>query len=335
MRGFVVEKFAHPRDITLSTNAPEPKLGPQQVLVDVYSAGLNFYDILQAQGKHQNLIKPPFTLGTEMAGRISADSPIPKGCSLKPGQRVFGTAQGSYADRVAANINQLLPLPDNLTFDQGAGIHVTWPTSYEALVGRAQLKAGEWVLVTAAAGGVGIAAAQLAHALGAKVIAAAGSEEKLTICKKYGAADYTINYSNPGWQKEVLKITGGKGVDVVYDPVGLVQDSLKCIAWKGRALVVGFAAGKIEKLPLNLVLLKNISIVGIHWGAYYTKEPEHIAPGVWEPLLELLSSGKATPVVFNKVFPLKDLSQGLEALERRETWGKVIVRIKDEHSSKL
>ncbi|KAF8070122.1 alcohol dehydrogenase [Lyophyllum atratum] len=334
MRGFVVSELKHHSEIPVSTNVPEPKAGPGQVLVDVHSAGLNFFDILQTQGKYQ--IKPPlpFVLGTEFAGRISKDSPIPKGCSLKPGDRVFGAGQGTYADKVAIDLERLQPLPDAITYDQGAGLYITWPTSYEALVGRAELKPGEWVLVTAAAGGVGIAAVQLAKVLGAKVIAAAGSEAKLDIAKRYGGADYGVNYSNPGWQKEVLKLTNGKGVDVVYDPVGLIHDSLKCIAWKGRALVIGFAAGTIEKVPMNLVLLKNISLVGLHWGAYSKFEPERV-PIVWKALLDLFSSGKVKPVTYNQIYPLEQVSKGLAALERRETWGKAIIRIQEENSAKL
>jgi NADPH:quinone reductase-like Zn-dependent oxidoreductase len=164
-------------------------------------------------------------------------------------------------------------------------------------------------------------------ALGAKVIAAAGSQDKLDVCIKYGGADHVVDYNKKNWQQEVMKFTGGKGVDVVYDPVGKIQECLKCIAWKGRALVVGFAAGNIEKLPLNLVLLKNISIVGIHWGAYTIKEPNHI-PSVWNDLLKLLSSGKVKPVVYDTIYPFEKLTDGLKALEKRETWGKVIVSVR-------
>ncbi|KAG9098466.1 hypothetical protein FS749_003752 [Ceratobasidium sp. UAMH 11750] len=232
---------------------------------------LNFFDILQSQGKYQNQPPFPFVLGAEFAGVIANSSPIPKGCPFKPGDRVFGSGQGAYAERVAAKWHSLHPIPAGFGFEQAAGLFVTWPTSYEALVGRAQLQPGEWCLgkyLHAAAGGVGLAAVQIAKALGAKVIATAGTEEKLQVCKCLGGADEVLDYTKPGWQKQVLKLTNGKGVDVIYDPVGLIKDSLKCIAWKGRALVVGFAAGQIEKLPMNLVLLKNISIVGVHWGAY-------------------------------------------------------------------
>ncbi|KAG6880314.1 hypothetical protein C0992_011063 [Termitomyces sp. T32_za158] len=332
MRGFVVSDLKHHSQIPLSTNAPEPKPGPGQVLVDVYSAGLNFFDTLQTQGKHQSKPALPFVLGAEFSGRISKDSPIPAGCPYKPGDRVFGAGQGAFAEKVAADVGQILPLPDNITYDQGAGLFVTWPTSYEALVGRANLKPGEWVLVTAAAGGVGIAAVQLAK--GAKVIAAVGSDSKVEVAKRHGGADFGINYSNSGWQKEVMKLTGGKGVDVIYDPVGLINDSLKCIAWKGRALVIGFAAGTIEKIPMNLVLLKNISLVGLHWGPY-TKFDQGRISVVWKALLDLLTSSKIVPVMYKRIYTLETLSEGLAAIERRETWGKAIVRIRNEPHAKL
>jgi NADPH2:quinone reductase len=329
MRAYVVEEWKHPSKLTLVHDAPEPVPGSEEVVVDIYSAGLNFFDILQAQGKYQ--VKPPFPfrLGAEFAGKIASNSPIPEGCTFKAGDRVFGSAQGALADQIAVKWKAVAPLPDNLTFDQGAGLFITWPTSYEALVGRAELKPGDTVLVNAAAGGVGIAAVQLAKVLGATVIAAAGSQSKLNICKQYGGADYTVDYTKSGWQNEVLQITDGKGVDVVYDPVGRIQDSLKCIAFKGKALVVGFAAGSIEKLALNLVLLKNISIMGVHWGLYTDKEPSRI-PVVWKELLALFSSGRIKPVIYSTVYPLESAMSGLDALERRETWGKAIVRIRDE-----
>lgn len=329
MRAFVINKYAHPSEVRLSEDAPEPKVKDDELLVDVYSAGLNFFDILQSQGKYQNQPPFPFVLGSEYSGKVAANSPIPKGCPFKPGDRVFGYAQGSFAEKVAASWKHMVPLPENMTFDQGAGLHITWPTSYEALVGRAELKPNEWVLITAAAGGVGIVASQLAKALGAKVIAAAGSQEKMDVCKKHGGADYVVNYTSPNWQKQVLEITNGKGVDVIYDPVGRIRDCLKCIAWKGRAIVVGFAGGEIEKLPLNLVLLKNIAVTGIHWGAYAKNEPDRI-PVVWNDLLNLFKSGKAKPVIYERSYTLDNLADGLRDIEKRKTWGKAIIRIKEE-----
>ncbi|CAE6430394.1 unnamed protein product [Rhizoctonia solani] len=328
MKAIVIDHYAHPSKQLVTDQAPEPKPAADEVLVEVHTAALNFFDILQAQGKYQNQPPFPFVLGAEFAGTISASSPIPKDCPFKPGDRVFGSAQGSYAERVAAKWHSLHPIPNGFSFEQAAGLFVTWPTSYEALVGRAQLQSGEWCLVHAAAGGVGLAAVQIAKALGAKVIATAGTQDKLNVCKEFGGADEVLDYTKPGWQKEVLKLTNGKGVDVIYDPVGLIKDSLKCIAWKGRALVVGFAAGEIEKLPLNLVLLKNISIVGVHWGAYMKNDVGHV-PSVWKALFELFESGKVKPVVFSEVYQgLEQVSAGLAALEQRKTWGKAIVQIK-------
>lgn len=329
MRAYVVNEYVHPSELILDPETPVPTPRSDEVIVDVYSAALNFFDILLSQGKYQ--IKPPFpfTLGAEFAGRIASDSPIPEGCRFRRGDRVFGSAQGCFADKVVVKWTVIHTLPDNVTFDQGAGLYLTWPTSYEALVGRAEVKPGETVLVHAAAGGVGIAAVQIAKALGAIVIGAAGSQSKLNICKQYGGADYIVDYAKPNWQKEVLQITGGKGVDVVFDPVGKIADSLKCIAFKGRALVIGFASGTIEKLPLNMVLLKNVSIMGLHWGLYEKKEPSRI-PLVWEALFDLLASGRIKPVIYSRVYSLEEAMEGLCALERRETWGKVIVHVHDE-----
>ncbi|PFH51492.1 hypothetical protein AMATHDRAFT_142267 [Amanita thiersii Skay4041] len=349
MRAFLVKELAHPSKLRVQNDVPEPVVGQGQILIDVYSAGLNFFDILQAQGKHQSKPPLPFILGTEFSGRVSANSPIPDGCSYKPGDRVFGAVPGSFADKVVVDWTKILSLPDTLTFEEGAGLFITWPTSYEALVGRAELKAGaycillsavivwadclnfsgETVLVTGAAGGVGICAVQIAKALGAKVIAAASSEAKLDIARKYGEADHGIDYSKPGWQKEVLRLTNNKGVDIIYDPVGLIKDCLKCIAWKGRALVIGFAGGTIETIPMNIVLLKNISIMGLHWGAYSIHDQERVRQ-VWTGLLELLASGKIHPVVYGKVYPLEDISEGLAAIERRETWGKAVIKVQED-----
>jgi len=313
----------------MKTDVPEPTPGKNDVIIEVYSAALNFFDILQAQGKYQSQPPFPFILGAEFAGRIAANSPTPPGCPFKPGDRVFGAGQGSYAERMTLDWQRLFPVPRGMTYDQAAGLFVTYPTSYEALLGRAELKPGEWVLVHAAAGGVGLAAVQIAKAVGAKVIATAGSAQKLDVAKRLGGADEVLNYRQAGWQKEVMRITGGKGADVIYDPVGLIRDSLKCIAWKGRALVVGFAAGDIEKLPLNLVLLKNISIVGIHWGAY-SKFDQSIIPGVWKGIFELMETGKVTPIVYDRVYPLEELPRALDALEKRETYGKAVIRVREE-----
>ncbi|KAG8990816.1 hypothetical protein FRB90_001600, partial [Tulasnella sp. 427] len=277
-------------------------------------------------------LQPPFPWvpGTEFAGTISSAA---EGCPFKVGDRVFGAGQGAYAEKVCCDWRALQKIPDGMSFDEAASLTITWPTSYEALVGRAELKRGEWVLVHAAAGGVGLIAVQIAKALGAKVIATAGSADKLDVCKRYGA-DELVNYRSDDWQKKVMEITGGKGVDVVFDPVGLVQKSLKIIAWKGRIVVVGFAAGSIEKIPMNLVLLKNISLVGLHWGAYLKNEPKRV-PVVWKELLELYQRGALKPILYSKIFPLESLPAGLAAIEDRSSYGKVIVKIRDDTKAKL
>ena len=213
---------------------------------------------------------------------------------------------------------------------------VTAPTSYGALVTRAGVKKGDYVLVHAAAGGVGLAAVQVAKAFGATVIATAGSARKLEVAKGFGA-DYAIDYNKKGWEDEVKKLTPrGKGVDIVYDPVGMVNTSLKCTAWNGRILVIGFAAGNIEKVAMNRVLLKNVSLVGLHWGMYASEEPETVEE-VWKGLFRLMDEGKFTGTVYSdRTFTgLEKIGEALEMLGRRETWGKVVVSVPQDAQSKL
>ncbi|EJT51972.1 hypothetical protein A1Q1_06778 [Trichosporon asahii var. asahii CBS 2479] len=290
--------------------------------------------ILQSQGKYQNQPPLPFVLGAEFAGKIASDSPIPDGCDFKRGDRVFGYAQGAYSERLALNPVTLLPVPANISLEQAAGLFLTYPTSYEALVGRAQAKAGETVLVLAGAGGVGLAAVQIAKYLGCKVIAAVGSEAKFAVCKNAGA-DHVINYSEAGWQNKVKELTDGDGVDVVYDPVGMIVPSLKCVNWNARLVVVGFAAGTIEKIPANLILLKNVSVVGLFWGATSYKDPARFQTVIKE-VLTLIAKGKLNPTVYEKVYEgIGGVVEGLSDIEGRKTWGKAVVRIRREDKGKL
>lgn len=213
---------------------------------------------------------------------------------------------------------------------------VTAPTSYGALVTRAGVKEGDYVLVHAAAGGVGLAAVQIAKAFGATVIATAGSARKLEVAKGFGA-DYAIDYNKKGWEEEVKKLTPrGRGVDIVYDPVGMVNTSLKCTAWNGRILVIGFAAGDIEKVAMNRVLLKNVSLVGLHWGMYTKEEPETVEE-VWRGLFRLMDKSKFRGTVYSdRTFSgLESVGEALGMLGRRETWGKVIVSVPQDGQSKL
>lgn len=274
--------------------------------------------------------------GSEFSGTIiSVPSSLPNP-KFKKGDKVFGASQGGYATQICAEEKQLRPVPNGWSFFEAAGLFVTAPTSYGALVTRAGVKEGDWVLVHAAAGGVGLAAVQIAKAFGATVIATAGTKHKLEVAKSFGA-DYTIDYTDPTWPAQVKKLTPkGRGVDIVFDPVGLIDLSTKCTRWNGRLLVVGFAAGSIEKLALNKVLLKNISIVGLHWGAYTINEPE-VIDVVWDGIFKLIDEGKFRGTVFtDKEFVgLESVGEALESLGSRGTWGKVVVKVPQEGESKL
>ncbi|SPO19639.1 related to quinone reductase [Ustilago trichophora] len=333
MRAFYLHKDIAPSELpsTLANDVPEPKAAPgsNEVLVDVHSAAFNFFDILAVQGKYQVKTPHPYVPGVEMAGIISKDSPIPEGCDFIPGKtRVFGAAQGAYGEKTKADYWQLMEVPEGITLEQAAGLFVTWPTSYAALKFRADVQEGEWVLVHAGAGGVGICAIQIAKAMGANVIATAGSDDKLRVCKEIGGADYAVNYRDKDWQAQVKKITDGHGVDVVYDPVGMIVPSLKVIAWNGRIIVVGFAAGTIEKIPANLILLKNVAVTGVHWGAYVRNEPDKIGE-TWEALLHMFKTKQIVPTVFEHIYEgLDSVPQGLKDLADRKTWGKAVVRIR-------
>ncbi|CAG8481452.1 23624_t:CDS:2 [Dentiscutata erythropus] len=288
MKAIVISKLLEAIDeLEVDQNAPEPELKENQVLIEIKASALNYFDILQSQERYQ--IKPslPFILGSEFAGVIIAVHPTVNN-KYKPGDKIFGYGQGSFAERIAIDIQAILLIPDGMSFEEASGLFITCPTSYTALVIRAKLQKDEWCLVHAAAGGVGIAAVQIAKALGAKVIATCGSNDKLAFAKKFGA-DYGVNYNDKDWQKQVLQITGKRGVDVVFDPVGLVQASLKFIAWSGRILVVGFA-------------------------------------GIGNSFEKLFAEKKLKPVIYKNVYHgLHNVKYGLKAIANRETYGKVVV----------
>lgn len=333
---------------------PDPRPAENQVLIDVKCAGMNFFDTLQVRGKYQDQPPFPFIPGAEFSGVISKDSPIPKGCPFIPGKtRVFGSTQGCYASKTCAIWNQLIEIPPGLDFEQAAAIFITYPTSYASLINRGDLKKGEWCLIHAAAGGVGIAAVQIAKAIGAKVIATASTSEKLEFIRKYGGLtneDFTLIYDDKPaaiprgsskkstlleWQVQVLKITRGKGVDVVIDPVGMLNKSLKVAGWNCRLVVVGFAGGQIEKVPANLLLLKNAVVTGLFWGAQVKKEPGE-ALKVWTALLELISRGQIRPVLHPIIYDgLNSLPQGLKDLGARKVLAKAILRVQTDINSKL
>ncbi|KAI9226171.1 MAG: hypothetical protein DHS80DRAFT_19161 [Piptocephalis tieghemiana] len=324
MRAIIVPEWLESPSQLSIKEVPDLHPKDNQVIVRVKAIGANFFDILMVQGKYQ--IKPPrpFTPGSEFAGDVlSVGKDVSK---VRPGDRVFGSCRwGAYAEQVCATEDHIYKIPKKLSYDQAAGLFVTYPTSYAGLIHRANLKRGETLLVHAAAGGVGIPAIQIAKHLGATVIATASSREKLDLAKANGA-DHTVNYREKDWADQVLKLTKDRrGVDVVFDPVGLIGPSLRCIAWSGRLVVVGFAGGTIESLPLNRVLLKNISVIGLHWGEYEKHEPNTVDQ-VWSHLLRLLDQGHLNPLVYPTIYRgLDQAKEALRALGSRETYGKVIV----------
>lgn len=301
----------------------DPKAAPGHIVVDVKAAGLNFPDTLIIVGKYQ--VKPdlPFTPGGEGAGIVTE---VGEGVThLKPGDKViFMTQTGAFAEKVMVPAITAIPMPDALSFEMAAGITLTYGTSYHALKQRAQLQPGETVLVLGAAGGVGIATVELAKAMGAKVIAAASTDEKLEFCKASGA-DELINYSTEDLKARVKEITGGKGVDVIYDPVGgdYTEAAFRNMAPGGRHLVIGFAAGDIPKVPINLCLLKQASLVGVFWGAWVSKNPSEQIQNMKE-ILGMVADGKVRAAV-NDVFPLEQVADAYACLTERRAKGKVIL----------
>lgn len=318
------------------TDLPDASPKPDQYLIRVHASATNFFDLLQIRGKYQHQPPLPWVSGAEFAGEILSTPTKDPNPAFRKGDRVFGASQGAYATLVCATEQQLRPMPNEWSYFESAGLFVTAPTSYAALVTRAGVKKGDWVLVHAAAGGVGLAAVQIAKAFGATVVATAGSKHKLDVAKEFGA-DHVVDYNDPKWPELVKKLTPkGKGVDIVYDPVGMVAKSMSCTAWNGRILVIGFAAGDIEKVATNRILLKNISVVGLHWGAYATNEPEAIK-GVWDGLFELMANGKFKGTCFTdkEYVGLESIPEALKALGARDTWGKVVVKVPQEGQSKI
>lgn len=322
MRAIVVDRFVEPAELAVR-EAPEPALRPGTLLVEVRAAGCNFFDILMCRGTYQ--VKPPFPFvpGAEVAGVVAAVGAGVSGFAV--GDRVFGSAGlGGFAERALVPAGAAWRLPDAMGFAEGAALPIVYPTSYAGLVLRAGLRPGETLLVHAAAGGVGVAAVQIGRALGARVLATAGGREKLDVARRAGA-DVGIDYRSEDFVARVLEETGGRGADVIYDSVGgdVFERSLKCIAWNGRLLVIGFAGGEIPSVKLNRILLKNIAVVGLHWGAYAKHEPERI-PETMQALLALHEKGAIRPEIYRS-YPLAEAGAALAALGSRETWGKVVL----------
>ena len=300
---------------------PEPKAG--EVLIAIKAASLNFPDLLIVQNKYQ--IKPPlpFVPGSEYAGVVEA---VGEGVEhLKPGQHVAClSGTGGFATHTIASAALCMPLPEGFGFVDAAAFIMIYATSHHALVDRAQLKAGETVLVLGAAGGVGTSAIQIAKAMGARVIAAASTDEKCALCKSIGA-DATINYSTENLREAIKALTDGKGPDVIYDPVGgdFAEPAFRSIAWRGRYLVVGFASGPIPVLPLNLTLLKGASIVGVFWGGFAKQEPKANA-AMMQELANWYAQGKIKPVI-DSTMPMSELKAAYAHMGSRNVKGKLVM----------
>ncbi len=325
MKAVVCSELGMPDKLNLATDWPDPEPGPDDVLIDVKAAGLNFPDVLIIQGKYQIQPELPFVPGGEFAGTVSAVGAAVT--RYKPGDKVISMGStGAFCERVAVHQAAVFPMPTTLSFEQAAGISITYFTSYYALKQRANLQAGETLLVLGAAGGVGTTAVELGKLMGARVIAAASSAEKLELCKKLGA-DEVINYSEVSLKDAIKELTGGKGVDVVYDPVGgeYAEPAIRGMGWNGRYLVIGFASGPIPKIPLNLTLLKGCSLVGVFWGRFTMEEPERNRKNV-EELWELFEQGKLQPVVTD-TFPLDQYEKAYQSMIERRALGKVILTL--------
>jgi len=305
------------------TQLPTPVPGPGQVLIEIKAASLNFPDLLIVQNKYQMKPALPFVPGSEYAGVVQAVGPDVT--HLKPGQSVAClSGTGGFGTHTLAPAALCMPLPDGFPHVDAAAFIMIYATSWHALVDRAALKAGETVLVLGAAGGVGTAAIQIAKAMGARVIAAASTDEKCALCRSLGA-DTTINYSTEDLRDAIKKATDGKGPDVIYDPVGgdFAEPAFRSIAWRGRYLVVGFASGPIPSLPLNLPLLKGASLVGVFWGEFAKREPKANAAMMGE-LAQWYAQGRIKPVI-DRTMPMAELPAAFARMGSRAVQGKLVL----------
>jgi NADPH:quinone reductase len=322
VRAVLVKAYGEPDQFVIE-DVPAKRPGPGQVVIEVKACGVNFLDSLMIAGKYQTKPPLPMTPGAEVSGVVKEAGAGVAG--FPPGTRVLATpGYGGYAEELAVDASRVFPLPQAMDFATAAAFPIAYATSHHALKDRARLKAGETLLVLGAAGGVGLTAVEIGRILGARVIACASSEAKLALCREYGA-DALINYSSPELREQVRALTGGAGVDVVYDPVGgeHAEPALRSLGFGGRYLVIGFASGTIPKIPLNLVLLKTTSIVGVFWGAYAQARPRENAANLAE-LFAWYAAGRLRPHV-SHTFPLASYREALAAVTGRAVQGKVVL----------
>ena len=323
MKAIRAHNWCQPRDLAMDEiDRPQPREG--EALIKVESAALNFPDLLLIAGKYQ--VKPPlpFSPGLEVAGTVEEVNRDGEG--LRRGNRVMAQLNmGGFAEYAVAPLAAIRPLPEKMTYDEAAAFPLVYQTSYFGLAYRAALKPGESVLIHSAAGGVGLAALQIARALGAGlIVATAGSDSKLELLKEQGA-DVALNYQNEDFVEIVKRETGGRGVDVIYDPVGgeVSERSTKCIAFEGRLLLIGFTSGKFSNFVSNHILIKNYSVVGLHWGSYRQHNPAKIDQA-WKELFDLYEQGKLKPVIGGR-FKMDNVADAMEFLASRQAVGKVVL----------
>ncbi|MBA2555445.1 MAG: NADPH:quinone oxidoreductase family protein [Geodermatophilaceae bacterium] len=324
MRAWRVHELGEPADVLALDDVPDPVPGEGQLLVRVQTAALNFPDILLCQGRYQERPPLPFTPGIELTGEVVT---APDGSGFRPGDRVLGGPTpmgGAFAEYAVLRAADAFTVPPGMPSEEAAALYLTYQTGHVGLHRRARLQAGETLLVHAGAGGVGSAAIQLGKAAGATVIATAGGPEKVQVCRDLGA-DHAIDYVSEDFVALGKDITGGRGADVIYDPVGgdVFDSSRRCLAWEGRLIVVGFTSGRIPEAPANHALIKNYSIVGLHWGLYRSKEPALIT-SVHEDLTRLYAEGRIRPFVSER-FAFDELPEALTRLGSRRTVGKVVL----------
>jgi NADPH2:quinone reductase len=323
MKALLCTRYGTPDDLELADIA-DPVAGPGEAVVRIQAAALNFFDTLIIAGKYQTKPPMPFSPAAEFAGTVES---LGSGVStLRLGDRVLGyCSYGAARERIALAADRLIKIPDSLDFDRAAGLCVTYGTSLHALKDRAQLMPGETLAVLGASGGVGLAAIELGKLMGARVIACASSAEKIAFARKHGADD-GIDYGAEDLKEALRRVTQGRGADIIYDPIGgaYSEAAFRAIAWQGRFLVIGFAAGEIPKLPLNLVLLKSCDVLGVYWNAWTQREPAGHRANT-EQLLAWCAEGKLSSHV-HAVYPLAQAPAALKAIAARQVMGKVILR---------
>ena len=330
MRRIACREYGDPETLTLDTDAPVPEPGTGEVAIDVAAAGLNYADTLMVAGSYQATPGLPFAPGLEVAGTVRALGDGVTGLEL--GQRVLAILDaGGFAEVAVAPAGDVFPIPDAMDMATAAGFPITYGTAHGALVWRAQLKRSETLLVHGAAGGAGLAAVEVGKALGARVIATAGGPEKTAIAADHGA-DHTIDYKAQDIRQTVKDLTHGQGADVVFDPVGgeVFDASMRCIAWCGRIVVIGFASGTVPQPKANHLLVKNVSVMGLYWGSYRARAPE-LMRRQFEDLFAWYRSGYLHPLI-SRSYPLEHAAQALADLKNRKATGKLVLEVQDSGS---